>query len=155
MKLKVIIPLIFLPVLIATVVPVVFYTIGNGAADTLPPPTEDEGGISLEVNGPKIYLSIDALKEKFGNILGNPITQTTLTLLVSTVLLITIAFLINKCIKKRPGKFQVVVEKLVTMLYGIVEDTMGKHNLKFAPYIGTLFLSSFICSMLLDNDSDC
>ena len=34
------------------------------------------------------------------------------------------------------------------MLYGLVEDTMGKHNVKFAPYIGTLFLSSIIGSLI-------
>ena len=55
---------------------------------------------------------------------------------------------ISKNIKKRPGGFQVVVEKLVNMLYGIVEDTMGKHNLHFAPYIGTLFLCSIVGSLI-------
>jgi len=34
------------------------------------------------------------------------------------------------------------------MLYGLVEDTMGKHNLKFAPYIGTLFLSSIFGTLI-------
>ena len=43
---------------------------------------------------------------------------------------------------------QVVVEKLVTMLYNLVEDTMGKHNLKFAPYIGTLFLYSIFGTLI-------
>ncbi|MBQ8380792.1 MAG: F0F1 ATP synthase subunit A, partial [Clostridia bacterium] len=42
----------------------------------------------------------------------------------------------------------VVVEKLVSMLYGLVSDTMGKHNVKFAPYIGTIFLSSLVCTLL-------
>jgi F-type H+-transporting ATPase subunit a len=58
------------------------------------------------------------------------------------------AFLATRRITKRPGRFQVVVEKLINMLYGLVEDTMGKHNLKFAPYIGTLFLSSIFCTLL-------
>ena len=34
------------------------------------------------------------------------------------------------------------------MLYDLVEQTMGKHNLKFAPYIGTLFLSCMIGSLI-------
>ena len=76
------------------------------------------------------------------------ITQSVLTILVVTVGLIILALIINKNIKKRPGGFQVVVEKLVNMLYGIVEDTMGKHNARFAPYIGTLFLSSILCTIL-------
>ncbi len=76
------------------------------------------------------------------------ITQTTITILVASILLITAAFFIGRSLKKRPGRFQVIVEKLVDMLYGLVESTMGKHNLKFAPYIGTLFLSSIVCTVL-------
>ena len=148
MKLKIIIPLIFLALLVAVVVPVVAVTLEQQAEGVLPAPEENEGGITLSVNGPKIYLSIDFLKDRFGNILGNPITQTTLTIFVSSVALIIIAFIINKSILKRPGRFQVVVEKLVNMLYGLVEDTMGKHNVRFAPYIGTIFLSSLMCTLL-------
>ena len=148
MKLKIIIPLIFLALLVAVVVPVVAVTLEQQAEGVLPAPEENEGGITLSVNGPKIYLSIDFLKDRFGNILGNPITQTTLTIFVSSVALIIIAFIINKSILKRPGRLQVVVEKLVNMLYGLVEDTMGKHNVRFAPYIGTIFLSSLMCTLL-------
>ncbi len=104
--------------------------------------------MDLNVNGPKIILRIRALYEKFGDILGNPITQTTVTLFTVTVALIIISYFISKNLKKRPGRFQVIVEKLVGMLYGIVKDTMGEHNLRFAPYIGTLFLSSFFCTTI-------
>ncbi|MBQ7356868.1 MAG: F0F1 ATP synthase subunit A [Clostridia bacterium] len=78
----------------------------------------------------------------------NLITQTTVTLLVSTLLLIIISLIVTRKLSKRPGGLQVVAEKLVTMLYNLVSDTMGKHNLKFAPYIGTLFLSSIVCTLL-------
>ena len=104
--------------------------------------------MDLSVNGPKVFIRISALFEKFGDILGNLVTQTTVTLFVVTVALIAIAYAINKSLRKRPGRFPVIVEKLVSMLYGLVEDTMGKHNLKFAPYIGTLFLSSIIGTLL-------
>ena len=40
------------------------------------------------------------------------------------------------------------MEKVITMLYNMVEDTMGKHNLKFAPYIGTIFVSSIFGSII-------
>jgi len=93
-------------------------------------------------NGAKVYFSIElpwfTIK----------ITQTVITLLVASILLIVLALVIRRSLKKRPGGFQVVVEKLVNMLYGLVEETMGKHNLKFAPYIGTLFLSSIVCTLL-------
>ncbi len=76
------------------------------------------------------------------------VTQTMLTLLVMTVGLVLLAWYISRHLTKRPGRFQVVVEKLVSMLYKLVEDTMGKHNMKYAPYIGTLFLSSIVGTLL-------
>lgn len=97
--------------------------------------------MDISVNGPKIYFEIPI----FG---GIRITQTTVSLLAVTVLLILAAWLLTRKLSKRPGKAQVVVEKLVTMLYGLVEDTMGKHNLVFAPYIGTLFLSSIVGTLI-------
>ena len=83
----------------------------------------------------------------FGNF-GNIITQTTVSLFVVTLLLMILAKLATKNLSKRPGRLQVLVEKGVGMIYGLVEDTMGKHNLKFAPYIGTLFLSSIFGSLI-------
>lgn len=93
-------------------------------------------------NGAKVYF---AVKTPWFTV---NITQTVITILAATLLLIVLALVINKKIKKRPGKLQVVVEKLVGMLYDLVESTMGSHNLRFAPYIGTLFLSSIFCTVL-------
>ena len=79
----------------------------------------------------------------------NLITQTTITLFAVTILLMIISIIATRKLSKHhPSGLQVVAEKLVNMLYGLVEDTMGKHNLKFAPYIGTLFLSSIFCTLL-------
>ncbi len=99
-------------------------------------------------NGAKIYVRITALFDKFGGMFGNFITQTTISLFAVTILLITVGALVTRKLSKRPGGLQVVAEKLITMLYNLVADTMGKHNLKFAPYIGTLFLSS-VCGTLI------
>ncbi len=104
--------------------------------------------MDLSVNGPKVFFELPFDLPDGMVTLKNLITQTTVTLFVVTLFLITFAFLFRRKIKKRPGKLQVVVEKLVTMLYGLVEDTMGKHNMKFAPYIGTLFLSSIFGTLL-------
>lgn len=98
--------------------------------------------MDLQVNGPKIYFAIHT---PLGTV---NVTQTTVSLLVVTLILIIASWLVTRNLKKRPGKLQVVVEKLVTMLYNLVGDTMGKHNLKFAPYIGTLFLSSIIGTLI-------
>ena len=98
--------------------------------------------MDLSVNGPKVYFVIHTPWFDIN------VTQTMLSLLAVTLILIIASVIISKKITKRPGRFQVIVEKLVSMLYGLVEDTMGKHNLKFAPYIGTLFLSSIIGTLI-------
>ena len=97
--------------------------------------------MDISVNGPKIYYEIPV----FG---GIRITQTTVSLLAVTILLMIASLLLTRNLSKRPGRAQVIVEKLVTMLYNLVEDTMGKHNLVFAPYIGTLFLCSIVGTLL-------
>ena len=111
--------------------------------------------LDLSVTGPKVYVRIEWLYQKFAGTMvdmfgnfGNIVTQTTVSLLVVTILLMTLTKLATKNISKRPGRFQVIVEKLVNMLYGLVEDTMGKHNSHFAPYIGTLFLCSIFGSLI-------
>ena len=95
-------------------------------------------------NGAKIYFGI---LKKDGSVFGL-ITQTTVSLFVVTVALILLAYFAGRKLTVRPGRFQVVVEKLVSMLYDLVESTMGKHNLKYAPYIGTVFLSSLFCTLI-------
>ena len=111
----------------------------------------DDGAL-ISPSGARIILGIPALQELSKSIplleLGNPITQTTISILAVTLLLIVLAAILTRKLTKRPGKVQVVLEKLVSMLYGLVKDTMGEHNLKFAPYIGTLFLSSIVGTLL-------
>ncbi len=97
--------------------------------------------MDLNISGPGVYFTVPILG-------GIAISQTAVALLAVTVLLIVAAVIVTRKIEKRPGRMQVIVEKLVNMLYGLVESTMGKHNLKFAPYIGALFLSSFFGSMI-------
>ena len=95
-------------------------------------------------NGAKIYFRLSF----FNGAVNIDVTQTMVSLLVVTVLLIALAVYISRHLTLRPGRFQVIVEKLVTMLYDLVESTMGKHNLKYAPYIGTLFLSSIVGTLI-------
>ena len=98
--------------------------------------------MDISVTGAKIYFRITIGSLKID------ITQTTISLFIVTVLLCIVAAIFGRNLTKRPGKKQVVAEKLVSMLYGMVEDTMGKHNMHFAPFIGTLFLSSIVGSLL-------
>ena len=89
------------------------------------------------MNGPKIYCILPL----FG---GIPITQTAVSSFVVMVCLCVAGILLGRNLQKRPSRRQVLGEKGVSMLYGMVEDTMGKHNAYWTPYIGALFLSS-IC----------
>ena len=105
--------------------------------------------MEIQVTGPKVYFELPFdLPDSTIFTMKNLITQTTISLLVVTVTLILLAYFLTRKLSKRPGAVQVLLEKVVTMLYNMVEDTMGKHNLKFAPYIGTLFVSSIIGSLI-------
>ena len=95
----------------------------------------------MSVDGAFVYFTIPI----FG---GIPITQTTVSSWIVTGLLIWACLWINKNLKKRPDGFQVIVEELVKMLYDLVGSAMGMHNLHWAPFIGTIFLSS-ICGSLI------
>ncbi len=98
--------------------------------------------MNIDVKGPKVYFTVHTPWFDFN------VTQTAVSLLAVSIILITLAFILTRNLKKRPGRLQVIVEKLVSMLYSFVEETMGKHNLKFAPYIGTLFLSSILGTII-------
>lgn len=93
------------------------------------------------MNGPKIYFTLPL----FG---GIPITQTLVSSFLVMVVLCVAGILLGRNLQKRPSRRQVLVEKGVSMLYGMVEDTMGKHNSHWTPYIGALFLSSIFGSYI-------
>lgn len=97
--------------------------------------------MNVSVTGAYIYFTIPI----FG---GINITQTTLSVLVVTLLLMAAGVALGKNLKKRPDGKQVLVEKGVMMLHKMVCDTMGAHNARWTPYIGTIFLSS-ICGSLI------
>ena len=103
----------------------------------------------FSVNGPKVFLElIFDLPDSNIFTMKNLITQTTITLFTVTLVLGILAIILTRNITKRPGKIQVMLEKIVGMLYNLVESTMGKHNAKFAPYIGTLFATSMFGSII-------
>ena len=97
--------------------------------------------MDLSVTGAYVYFTIPI----FG---GIPITQTTVSSFVVTVLLCWASVYFGKRLKKRPDGKQVLVEKGVMMLYNMVTETMGEHNAHWMPFIGTIFLSSLCCSFI-------
>ena len=97
--------------------------------------------MNVNVTGPFIYFEIPL----FG---GIPITQTTVSSFFLTILLCAAAIWLGKGLKKRPDGKQVLVEKGIGMMHGMVVETMGAHNAHWTPFIIVLFLSS-ICGSLI------
>ena len=97
--------------------------------------------MNLSVDGAFIYFTIPI----FG---GINITQTTVSHLIVTIFLCSLSIYLGKRLKKRPDGLQVMVEKGVMMLRGMVVETMGEHNAHWMPFIATIFLSS-ICGSFI------
>ena len=76
------------------------------------------------------------------------ITQTVLSIIVVTAILMIASVLLGRNLQRRPGKLQVLTEKGVGMLMNLVKDTMGEHNIGWVPYIGTIFVSSLLGSLI-------
>ena len=97
--------------------------------------------MNVNVTGPFIYFTIPI----FG---GIPITQTTVSSFIVTGLLVWFCLYMGKRLRKRPDGLQVLVEKGVMMMHGMVIDTMGAHNAHWSPFIITLFVSSITGSLI-------
>ena len=76
------------------------------------------------------------------------ITETILSLVIVTLLLGIAGVLLGRNLQKRPGKLQVLTEKGVEMIRNMVVGTMGEHNAHWTPYIGTIFVSSMVGSLI-------
>ena len=97
--------------------------------------------MNVSVDGAFVYFTIPV----FG---GIPITQTTVSSCIVTALLIFACIKIGSNLQKRPGPLQVLAEKGVTMIYDLTISAMGEHNAHWAPFMGTIFLSS-ICGSFI------
>ena len=97
----------------------------------------------IEVTGPRILFSFS-----FFGLFEVTITETVLSSFLVMLTLVILSICLGRNLKKRPGRRQILVEKVVQMLYNMVRDTMGEHNLRFAPYIGALFCSSLLGTLI-------
>lgn len=97
--------------------------------------------MNLSIGGAFVYFTIPILGEI-------PITQTTVSSFLVMLIVVAASIVLGKNLKKRPGGVQVLVEKGVGMLYGMVGETMGEHNLYWTPFIGAIFLSSILGSFI-------
>ena len=92
----------------------------------------------IEVKGPQVWFTVAGIE----------ITETIFSMLIVTLILAAAGILLGRNLQKRPGKLQVLTEMGVTMLRNMVVDTMGEHNARWVPYIGTIFLSSMFGSLI-------
>ena len=98
--------------------------------------------MTLNVTGPFIYFTIPILG-------GIPITQTTVSFLIVTVLLCTLCVVLGKDLSTdHPSPRQTLVEKGVMMMRDMVVSSMGAHNEHWTPFILTIFLCS-ICGSFI------
>lgn len=80
------------------------------------------------------------------------IPDSIVNLWVIVILLSIFAFIVNRKIEKAksdeaPSGFLNLIELLVESVDGLVESTMGKHNMKFAPYIFTLIVFLVVANL--------
>lgn len=94
-------------------------------------------------NGPRILLEFS-----FFGLFDVSITQTVLSSFLVMIALIIASSVLGRNLQKRPTRRQVLVEKGVTVLRGLVVGTMGEHNAHFTPYIGALFCSSVFGTLI-------
>ncbi|MDR1042414.1 MAG: F0F1 ATP synthase subunit A [Clostridiales Family XIII bacterium] len=71
---------------------------------------------------------------------GLVITETAIWTVIVAIGIIIFALLATRKLERYPKGLQAVAELIVEYVYKFVRDTMGKRNLSFAPYVGTLFL---------------
>jgi len=68
-------------------------------------------------------------------------------IMVATVIAVVLVWL-GKGLTKSPSKKQVMAELIVEFVYNTTQKTMGPQNLRFAPFIGTIFLFVMLGSAL-------
>lgn len=77
------------------------------------------------------------------------ITTTHICLLIVLLVIIGFAIAANIAMKHAtevPGTFQNIVELVVEMLDNMIKTVMGKNGVKFANYIGSVFIFILICN---------
>ena len=84
--------------------------------------------MNISVQGAYVYFTLPI----FG---GIPITQTTVSSFVVTLILVIACIRLGKNLQKRPSGVQVLVEKGVGMIYNLTVSAMGEHNAHWMPFM--------------------
>ena len=89
--------------------------------------------------GPRIIILFDN---------GVYITESVLWAIIVAAGMILFTFVSTRKLSRDPKGIQAVAELIVETVYNFVRNTMGKRNMNFAPYIGTLFIFLILCNAL-------
>ncbi len=102
--------------------------------------------MNITVEGPRILYESSFKIPLLGNF---RITETMLNGWIVVILVSLLCYFLTKnLVTKNPGKRQLAVEKIYSMLMNLVNGTMGKKYARFAPYICALFAYSMFGSLL-------
>ncbi|MBQ9097577.1 MAG: F0F1 ATP synthase subunit A [Clostridia bacterium] len=97
----------------------------------------------MNIQGPEIYYRLPG---------GIHITETIVNMWILMAVITAVCAYLGHGLKDKPdSRRQVIAEFIVSKLYNMVSEVMGKKNLNFAPYIGTLItLSAFgsLCALI-------
>lgn len=88
-------------------------------------------------------LSIHLTPDVLGTFFGIPITNTLITTLTVSALLIIAAFFIGRNLKRVPSKWQVAVEGIIEYPYSFVRETL-EYNEKLIKWVFPLVLTIFL-----------
>lgn len=91
----------------------------------------------VSITGPKIIFEIPI----FG---GLKVPETTVNMVLVTLFIMLVFFLLTRGMKRIPTKRQLIAEFFVDIINGMVRSTMGEKNMRFAPYIATIFIFSIV-----------
>lgn len=94
--------------------------------------------MELEV-GPRIIVTFEN---------GFFITETACWAVITAIFLIVLAFIFTRNLKEIPKGKQIVAEFIVEWFYNWTKNVMGKNNLSYAPFVGTLFTYLLVCNAL-------
>jgi F-type H+-transporting ATPase subunit a len=95
-----------------------------------------------------IHISLSA--EHVGSFLGVPITNTLITSWIVVFILLAVAIMVGRRLKTIPGRFQTLVEELVSFILNYMAEVLEDAKLarRLFPLIITLFLFIFASNVL-------
>lgn len=97
------------------------------------------GSTEVNVTGPKVSFEIFGLKVTETVVLG---------WFVIAVITAIILFMTHNMSKTNPSKKQIAAEWIVQTFTKMVKDSMGSRNLRYAPYMATIFMFSIFGSLI-------